>query len=278
MTDLNKIFDLRSRRKKILGKTNRTPALIRVWADARGLLKLAGNSSRYSIVIILSVILPAIGIVISLAIGNPYFIPTAVIIGAYLPPLFVMTRQGKITRKINDAVKKAVGLISNTYISTEDIIKAFKDNLSILDEPIKTPCAEFVAEASFLQANVPTALLHLRDKIDNAEFRYFCSVLIECNENKDLKYVLPVISNRISDKLSVQTEIDTIMYHLNTQFHIIVVIALLLCAILPIFQPIWWHDLISTAFGKISVAMAAFIAFLAFAIKVHIMRPIKERW
>ena len=273
----NTKVSLRQRRNKILGKNGKKPIFIRVWSDTKKLLCKTGKSSLYTAVIAMSVILPVIGAMISIAANNIYLLPVAVVIGVYTPPLLILSRKGSLIRGLNDAVNHAVGVISNTYIETEDIVMSFKDNLAMLKEPVKTPCYEFVAEASYLQANIPMALGHLKEKVESDPFHEWCDILVGCAENKDLKYVLPVISDKINDMTHVQAELDTVLEHESVQFREITVISILLCAAMPLLQPVWWQDLISNAIGKITVTIAVLIIFFAWAAKVRITRPIYER-
>lgn len=273
----NKKKSVRQRRKEIVSGKKKVPLVSRIYTEAKDILTQTGQSQMFPVVIVLTFVLGVAGVFISIVADNIFLVHVLGLGFAAAPVLFVHSQKGNLTRQMNGKLKEAMNVVSNTYIQTEDIVHSFKSNLTLLKPPFSDACAEFVAEATFLQANIPKALRNLKEKIDSDQWREWCDVLIQCNDNKELKHVLPVIVDKVDDIISVQSEIDAVISSEVSQLRTIVIIGAVMFFLMALIEPVWFSVLVSNTFGKLIVAIAAAIVLGAVSLAVKILKPVEYR-
>lgn len=273
----NKKKSVRQRRKEIVTGKKRVPFVLKIYIEAKEILTQTGRAQMFPLIIVATFVLGVAGVFIAIAADNVFLIPVLGLGLAALPVILVHAQEGSLTRRMNGKLKETVNVISNTYIETEDIVHSFKSNLELLKPPFSEACAEFVAEATFLQANIPKALRNLKQKIDNDQWREWCDVLIQCSDNKELKHVLPAIVDKIDDIISVQAEIDAVTSSEVSQFRTIIIIGAVMFALMALIEPVWFGVLVSHSFGKFIVALAAAIVIGTVAFAVKILKPVEYR-
>lgn len=63
----------------------------------------------------------------------------------------------------------------------EDLIRAVKENLPYINEPVKANFEAFVYEAELINANLTSAINSLKMKIPNRVFHEWCNILIRAS-------------------------------------------------------------------------------------------------
>lgn len=266
---------VRQRRKELISGQRKAPRIIRAFDEARDILTQTGRPKMFSVVVVLSIVLGVAGVFIGVLTDNIFLIPVFGIGLAAAPVAFVHSKEPQLAARVNGSMKETLSVITNTYIQTEDIVHAFRSNLSLLKPPFDEACAEFVAEATFLQANIPRALQNLRHKIDNEQFREWCDALMQCYDNKELKQVLPVIVEKVDENISVQNELDTLTIPETAHFRTVVIICVVMIPLMLLIEPSWFFDMAGNPIGKFIIALAAAVVIAASIAAVRILKPVK---
>ena len=85
-----------------------------------------------------------------------------------LPYIILKIRARWYRRNQEEMLENTMNLITNSYISCNDIIKAVSENLDKLDIP--KPFEEFITDVTFIDSNIKRALQRLELKISNKYF------------------------------------------------------------------------------------------------------------
>ena len=72
-----------------------------------------------------------------------------------------------------------ISIITTSYLRTEDLIRAVKENLPYINEPVKANFEAFVYEAELINANLTSAINSLKMKVPNRVFHEWCNILIQ---------------------------------------------------------------------------------------------------
>jgi Flp pilus assembly protein TadB len=193
---------------------------------------------------------------------------------AYAPIQYLKFKQIGYTNMLNEQLETALAIITNTYIQVEDIIKAISDNLKRLDNPLLSIMKEFLAETNFIDANIVKALLKMKSKINNNNFHDWCDILIQCQEDRELKYVLPSIVDKMSDIKKIQLEFDTIMYNYYKDYISVTLVVVANIPLMYFLNKDWFTILTTTLSGKLVIAITCAVIFIATAYVIKVNKPV----
>ena len=112
---------------------------------------------------------------------------------------------------LNEELETAISIITTSYLRTEDLIRAVKENLPYINEPVKANFEAFVYEAELINANTTSAINSLKMKIPNRVFHEWANILIQCQSDRAMKNTLPTIAQKFSDVRVVQSELEAMM-------------------------------------------------------------------
>lgn len=261
------------RREIILGKKPKRRLSRRIH-DTKEILAQAGKPRYFPFLVALSVVFAVAGAFIALAMDNWFLLPVLAVGLCTLPFVYVSYKRPAIVKRLNVSMKTALGVVTSTYIQCENLPYAVKTNLAVIPQPFNELFREFVAETDFIEANMPRAVTDLKNKYNNRLWREWCDMLIQCSDNKELKFVLPVIVDKISDVIKVQSEVDTMIFPEAAHFRTIFVIAVLFLPIVYMVQKTWFLGLVGNTVGKLVIAAALFIDFTALLFFAKSAQPI----
>ena len=67
-------------------------------------------------------------------------------------------------KHLNEELETAISIITTSYLRTEDLIRAVKENLPYINEPVKANFEAFVYEAELINANTTSAINSLKNE------------------------------------------------------------------------------------------------------------------
>ena len=105
--------------------------------ELKQILKGTGRSDRYEAVKRLSLILFAVGAVLALLINNVYMVPILGIGFSLAPIWYLRSTAASYKKHLNEELETAISIITTSYLRTEDLIRAVKENLPYINEPVK---------------------------------------------------------------------------------------------------------------------------------------------
>ena len=226
--------------------------------ELKQILKGTGRADRYEAVKRLSLILFAVGGALALLIGNVYMVPILGI-GFSLAPIWYLRSTAATT----------------SYLRTEDLIRAVKENLPYINEPVKANFEAFVYEAELINANTTSAINSLKMKIPNRVFHEWANILIQCQSDRAMKNTLPTIAQKFSDVRVVQSELEAMMQGPRREAITMMFLVIANVPLLYFLNEDWFHTLLFTTPGKIALAICAAIILFALTQIMKLSRPIE---
>jgi len=268
---LRKRLDRQSRIRSIVGK--KPNLLQRQLHDAQQMLESAGMSEQITTYQWLTFILAGLGFAFGYLIDNLMAAIVLTIGLAIAPQAIIQIRTGEYLRGLHAKLEIGMGIITNSYIQSGDLVGTVQESYRLLPAPLEGVFKNFIVETQFIDANLVRALEQLRDKIDNHYWQEWCNVLIQCQHDRQLRFALPGIVERLGETRRVQLEIDTTIRKHFGDYIITVMIVLGSIPLMGLMMPEWYEMLMGTLAGKITLSVVLF-AILATAIWVaQINRP-----
>jgi Flp pilus assembly protein TadB len=223
-----------------------------------------------------SVILAALGLLVGIWLDNPL---AAIVLAAglaALPLIVIFFRTGEYTRALTEKLETTMSILTNTYIQTGDFIGAVESNIQLLPAPLDGIFRRYLTETRLIDSSQERALSNLRDQINNRHWRDWCSILIQCTHDRQLRFALPGIVERLGETRRIQMEVDTAFQKHFSDYILTVIIVLGSIPLMGMMMPQWYDALMHTLPGKIMLAVVL-AAALATGIWVsRINRPIEK--
>ncbi|NCB00438.1 MAG: hypothetical protein EOM70_13830 [Clostridia bacterium] len=221
----------------------------------------------------LSFILASLGFAFGYLIDNLLAAIVLTIGLAMAPQAIIQIRTGEYLRGLQEKLEIGMGIITNSYLQTGDLVGTVQESYHLLPAPLDGIIKSFLVETQFIDANLVRALEQMRSKIDHYYWQEWCSVLIQCQHDRQLRFALPGIVDRLSETRRIQLEIDTTIRKHFGDYIITVMIVLGSIPLMGLMMPEWYETLMETLAGKITLAVVL-AAILATAIWVsRINRP-----
>ena len=166
------------------------------------------------------------------------------------------------SKAIDDTIEAAMSIITNSYLQSEDLKSAILENIGRIDNPLKSVFREFLAETGFVDASITKAIFRMKLKVDNLYFGDWCDILVQCQDDRELKYVLPSIVSKLNSVKRIQVELDNMMFDIYKEYIIVVGIVVLNFPLMMLLNAEWGHILFHSAAGKLTTAFCSAVIFL----------------
>lgn len=125
-----------------------------------------------------------------------------------------------------------------------------------------------------IDANVAKAISNMRDRIDNRYWKDWCGVLIQCQTDRQLRFALPGIVQRLGETRRVQMEVDTTIRQQFGDYILTVLIVLGSIPLMSAMMPDWYAMLMNTIPGKITLAVILFAVLSTSVWVARVNRPV----
>lgn len=217
-----------------------------------------------------------VGFVIGLITNNLFLSVILAVFLTYIPLQFLKFMQLRQKKVINNHLPFITSIITNSYMENENIKLAVKENTSRMIEPYKSIFNEFYIESTIINPNLQETISNLKERIDNVEWRDWCSVLTDCVDDKDNKHLLPAIVQKMSDMRIMQKKVDMVVESALIQYFSTVAITI---AIIPTFKLLLtdvYYYLVTTTIGKLCIAMVFTIIFLGTVYLLNKNKPVDK--
>lgn len=265
--------EMQQRIRRITGKSKgRLAAAV---DSAKEMLTAANMGEKFGAYRWAAVLLAVIGFLIGLALDN-ILAGLVLAVGLGCSPLIVIRiRTADYVRSLYEKLESAMGTVTNSYVSGGDLIGAVESSLHLLPTPLDGVFRQFHIETQLIDSDIVKALRRLRERIDNRYWRDWCDVLVQCQRDRQLRFALPGIVNRLGEMRRAQMEADTTIRKQISDYIITVLIVLGSIPLMAAMMPDWYTMLSTTAAGKITLA-AVLAAVLATSVWVaRLYRPVE---
>ena len=243
--------------------------------ELKQILRSTGRADRYEDVKRLSLILFAVGAVLALLINNIYMVPILGIGFSLAPIWYLRSTAANYKKHLNEELETAISIITTSYLRTEDLIRAVKENLPYINEPVRANFEAFVYEAELINANITSAINSLKMKIPNRAFHEWANILIQCQSDRSMKNTLPTIAQKFSDVRVVQSELEAMMQGPRREAITMMLLVVSNIPLLYFLNEDWFHTLIFTTPGKLALAICAAIILFALTQIMKLSKPIE---
>lgn len=262
------------RRREIITGEKKPSRLLRYFRESRQILIQTGRGNLYPLAQVGAALFAVAGVFLAFAMNNPFLIPVFAVCLFILPFALIHKLELPLAASFNRDMKAALGVVTSTYIQTEDIQSAVERHLELIKPPFLDVFREFIVELKVIEPNVPRALRNMARKIDSSIFREWCSVLIQCQDNKDMKQVLPATVEKIDENITVQAETDTKSSPQISRFNVLLVLNFISLPLLSLIARSWCDAMVSNFFGQFIVAVSFAAAFIALFYSIRILKPV----
>jgi Flp pilus assembly protein TadB len=220
----------------------------------------------------------AVSCTAGIGIGKMMFTDTglALVTGLALIPvpyIFLKVKSRWYKRNQDELLENSLSLITNSYISCNDIIKAVSENLSKLD--VHRPFAEFVTDVTLIDSNLRRGLRRLELKINNKYFSEWIDILVLSQEKSgDMRFILPAVIDGMNDAKKLQIEADTVMMNVWKEYFMSIILAFSIIPILKFSNAEWFNILINTFVGRLLIVLMLVLTIISAFITLKINKPL----
>ena len=241
------------------------------------LLKTTGREGRFTVIKRISVLLFAVGAVISLLLNNPFLIPVLGTGFAFAPIWYLRSTAAVYRKHLNEELETAISVVTTSYLRSGDLLKAVKENIPYLNPPVKGNFEAFITEAEMINANMISAINSLKMKIPNQIFHEWCNTLIQCQSDRDMKHTLTFTVQKFSDMRIVQAELEAIINEPKREAFAMMFLVLCNIPLLYLLNHDWFETLLFTLPGKITLAVCSAVILYSFTRIMQLSRPIEYK-
>ena len=168
-----------------------------------------------------------------------------------------------------------MGIVTNSYISSGDLISAVESNLHLLSSPVDNVFRQFYTETQLIDSDVVKALSRMRGRIGNRYWRDWCDVLIQCQRDRQLRFALSGIVSRLGEMRRLQMETDMTIRKQMGDYIITVMIVLGAIPLMGAMMPDWYTMLTTTPTGKITLAIVLAAVLTTSIWVAQLYRPVE---
>lgn len=243
----------------------------------RDALSITGNENRFAVVCAASLFLMIVGCVLAVAIDNVFLIPVLALAFALLPFGYAKRTIKYYENHIQEELETTLSIITTSYIRSDDIVTAVKENLTYLKPPVKDIFAGFLAENTMISANIKESIKHLREKINNSIFQEWCDTLTACQDDRTLKETLMPIVAKLTDVRLANGEIKATLSAARTEYYMMAGMVIANIPLLYVLNKDWYYALMYTVPGKLILAVCGMAILVTYLFMNRYTKPIEYR-
>lgn len=215
------------------------------------------------------------GVMFAIFIKNSYLIPVLAI-GCFLAPFWIMEDRITIYKEeLGGHIQTALSIITTSYLRTENIILSVKENIEFIDDSLKPYFKEFLVDTN-VNPNIETALLKLKNKVDNKFFKEYIDNMIACQSNQMLKSTLPAITRKMADLREINVELNAMFEEPKRNFLTVLVMIFGGYLVVGFVNKEFITNLFHTEIGKICFAIAIGIIIFDVHKVIKLVKPLEE--
>ena len=243
----------------------------------RDALEQTGKGGQFSIACAASVVLMILGCILAIMIDNAFLIPVFAIAFAMIPFAYAKRTVNYYDNHIKEELETSLSIITTSYVRTDDIVTAVKENMQHLKPPVKEIFAGFVAENMMISADIKQSIRHLKEKVSNSIFDEWCDTLIACQDDRTLKDTLMPIVSKLTDVRIVNNEIKGMLVAARTEYFMMAAMVVGNIPLLYFLNKDWYAALMDTTLGKIVLAVCGLAIIVTAMLMFRFTRQVEYR-
>ena len=251
--------------------------LYKTLVKMKNALEVTGKSKQFTLACFLSLVLFAGGAVLSIIIGNVFLLPVLAVTGALVPFFYTTSTLSYYEKHTKEELETTLSIITTSYIRSDDIVSAVKENLVYIKPPLRDVFRTFEIEATAVSANIKRALYNLREKVDNEIFREWCETLIQCQDDRTLKDTLLSVVSKLTDVRIVNSELKTMLSSARNEYWMMVLLVVGNIPLLYFLNKDWYHTLMFTTSGKAVLGVCGIVILITALFMMRFTKPIEYK-
>lgn len=240
-------------------------------------LEQTGKGNQFAVACAASLLLMIVGCVIAIMIDNPFLVPVFAIAFAMIPFIYAKRTVAYYDNHVKEELETALSIITTSYVRTDDIVSAVKENIQYLKPPVKDIFAGFVAENMMISSDVKQSIRHLKEKVNNSIFAEWCETLIACQEDRTLKDTLMPIVTKLTDVRIVNNEIKGMLSSARVEYYMMAGMVVGNIPLLYFLNKDWFNALMFTTLGKLVLAICGLVIIVTAVLMLRFTKQIEYR-
>ena len=243
----------------------------------RDALEQTGKGGQFSIACAASVVFMILGCILAIMIDNAFLIPVFAIAFAMIPFAYAKRTVNYYDNHIKEELETSLSIITTSYVRTDDIVTAVKENMQHLKPPVKEIFAGFVAENMMISSDIKQSIRHLKEKVSNSIFDEWCDTLIACQDDRTLKDTLMPIVSKLTDVRIVNNEIKGMLVAARTEYFMMAAMVVGNIPLLYFLNKDWYAALMVTTPGKIVLAVCGLAIIVTAMLMFRFTKQVEYR-
>ena len=240
-------------------------------------LEQTGKGNQFAVACAASLLLMIVGCVIAIMIDNPFLVPVFAIAFAMIPFIYAKRTVAYYDNHVKEELETALSIITTSYVRTDDIVSAVKENIQYLKPPVKDIFAGFVAENMMISSDVKQSIRHLKEKVNNSIFAEWCETLIACQDDRTLKDTLMPIVTKLTDVRIVNNEIKGMLSSARIEYYMMAGMVVGNIPLLYFLNKDWFNALMFTTLGKLVLAICGLVIIVTAVLMLRFTKPLEYR-
>ena len=240
-------------------------------------LEQTGKGNQFAVACAASLLLMMVGCVIAIMIDNPFLVPVFAIAFAMLLFFYAKRTVAYYDNHVKEELETALSIITPSYVRTDDIVSAVKENIQYLKPPVKDIFAGFVAENMMISSDVKQSIRHLKEKVNNSIFAEWCETLIACQDDRTLKDTLMPIVTKLTDVRIVNNEIKGMLSSARVEYYMMAGMVVGNIPLLYFLNKDWFNALMVTTLGKLVLAICGLVIIVTAVLMLRFTKQIEYR-
>ncbi len=239
-------------------------------------LAACGKENKFALVCSSALVLFAVGAVVAVLIDNVFLIPAFSVAFGVMP--FVYTRNiiAIYEKQTKEELETTLSIITTSYVRSDDIISAVKENIPYIKPPLRENFAAFVGDAESV-TTIKKAIHNLKAKVDDEIFREWCDTLIQCQDDRTLKDTLQPVVAKLTDVRIVNSELNAMMSAVRTEYYTMVGLVVGNIPLLYVLNKDWFHTLIFETPGKITLGVCGVVIVVTYFFMLKFTKPVEYK-
>lgn len=240
-------------------------------------LEQTGKGNQFAVACAASLLLMIVGCVIAIMIDNPFLVPVFAIAFAMIPFIYAKRTVAYYDNHVKEELETALSIITTSYVRTDDIVSAVKENIQYIKPPVKDIFAGFVAENMMISSDVKQSIRHLKEKVNNSIFAEWCETLIACQDDRTLKDTLMPIVTKLTDVRIVNNEIKGMLSSARIEYYMMTGMVVGNIPLLYFLNKDWFNALMFTTLGKLVLAICGLVIIVTAVLMLRFTKQIEYR-
>ena len=278
--DVSLFFDkqetLKDKALTARGKKKKSKILLEIERMRRALQE-TGKEKQFSLACMAAMLLMIAGFIVAIAIDNMFLIPVLAVAFALIPFAYLAKTISIYETQVREEIETALSIITTSYVRSDNLISAVKENITYLKPPVKGIFESFLIEATVISPDIRMSIHNLKDKVKNSIFEEWCDTLISCQNDRTLKDTLMPVVSKLTDVRLVNNSLKTMLAETRREYWMMVAMVLANIPLLYCINKDWYDALMYTTIGKAVIAVCGIVIIITAIRMNRISKPVEYK-